>query len=207
MKIGYQRVSTLDQNLVLQTDALTKDGCEKIFTDTISGSKTDRPGLAQALAYARPGEDTLVVWKLDRLGRSLPHLLEVIAMLDDRGIGFRSLTESLDTTTPGGRLLFHIMGALAQFERDLIKERTSAGLEAARSRGKKGGRPSKLTPQQKALLFQLANERDASGQYKHERKDLLHTFKISEPTYYRIMWEMRKPPVSERQASDASSSV
>jgi hypothetical protein len=123
MLIGYARVSTQDQTLNLQKDALQKAGCGTMFTDTISGAKAERPGLDQALAYVRPG-DTLVVWRLDRLGRSLKHLIETITMLHDRQIGFKSITENIDTTTSGGKLIFHIFGALAEFERDIIKERT-----------------------------------------------------------------------------------
>src|SRR6266699_5490211 len=140
MLIGYARVSTLEQTLDLQKDALTKAECSKIFTDTISGAKTERKGLDEALSFLREG-DTLVVWKLDRLGRSLNHLIEIITALESKKIGFKSLTESIDTTTPGGKLIFHIFGALAQFERDLIRERTNAGLAAARARGRRGGHP------------------------------------------------------------------
>ncbi len=123
MLVGYARVSTLDQKLDLQLDALRAAGCARLQTDVASGASTVRPGLDEAVRYPRPG-DTLVVWKLDRLGRSLPHLIETIQALDERGIGFRSLHEHLDTTTPGGRLIFHLFGALAEFERDLIRERT-----------------------------------------------------------------------------------
>src|SRR5438874_1441719 len=140
MLIGYARVSTQDQTLNLQRDALEKIGCSKIFTDTISGSTTERKGLDEALQFLREG-DTLVVWRLDRLGRTLKHLIETITDLSKRQIGFKSLTESIDTTTSGGKLIFHIFGALAEFERDLIRERTKAGLAAARARGRKGGRP------------------------------------------------------------------
>ena len=133
--IGYARVSTTDQDLALQLDALAKVGCTRIFEDTASGAKAERPGLAAALSFAREG-DILTVWKLDRLGRSLSHLIETVSALKARGVGFRSLTESIDTTTPGGRLVFHIFGALGQFERDLIRERTRAGLEAAAARGR-----------------------------------------------------------------------
>jgi DNA invertase Pin-like site-specific DNA recombinase len=128
--IGYARVSTAEQDTALQTDALRKAGCERVFEDTASGAKADRPGLADALAYLRDG-DVLAVWRLDRLGRSMPHLIETIGALEARGVGFRSLTEAIDTTTPGGRLIFHVFGALGQFERDLIRERTKAGLTAA----------------------------------------------------------------------------
>jgi Resolvase, N terminal domain len=135
MLIGYARISTFDQTLALQQDALTAAGCEHIYTDTVSGSVTNRPGLTQALSHLRSG-DTLVVWRLDRLGRSLPHLIETVRQLQDRGVGFRSLQEHIDTTTSGGKLVFHVFGALAEFERDLIRERTHAGLVAARARGR-----------------------------------------------------------------------
>lgn len=143
--IGYARVSTSEQNPALQRDALHRAGCERMFEDMVSGARTERPGLAEALAYLRRG-DTLVVWKLDRLGRSMAHLIETVRDLDQRGVGFRSLTEGVDTTTPGGTLVFHIFGALAQFERDLIRERTAAGLKAAEARGRKGGRKPVVTP-------------------------------------------------------------
>lgn len=143
-QIGYARVSTPDQDTALQRDALQVAGCTRLFEDHASGARTDRPGLAQALAYVREG-DVLVVWKLDRLGHSLPHLLETVTALERRGVGFRSLTEAIDTTTPGGRLVFHLFGALGQFERDLIRERTRAGLAAAAARGRKGGRKPVVT--------------------------------------------------------------
>lgn len=145
--VGYARVSTTDQDPALQRDALASAGCVRVFTDTASGAKDDRAQLRAALDYLRPG-DTLVVWRLDRLGRSLPHLINTIADLDKRDVGFRSLTEAIDTTTSGGRLLFGIMAALAEFERQLIRERTVAGLQAAAARGRRGGRPSALTPVQ-----------------------------------------------------------
>src|SRR5919206_528319 len=145
MLIGYARVSTQDQTLDLQLDALKKAGCEKFYTDTASGAKADREGLEEAINYARE-DDILVVWRLDRLGRSLRHLIEMITLLNGRKIGFRSLTENIDTTTSGGKLVFHIFGALAEFERDIIRERTTAGLEAARARGRFGGRRSVMTP-------------------------------------------------------------
>jgi DNA invertase Pin-like site-specific DNA recombinase len=147
MLIGYARVSTHDQTLNLQQDALQKAGCSKIFTDTASGAKTERKGLDNALNYVRKG-DTFVVWRLDRLGRSLPHLIATMTDLEERGIGFKSLIENIDTTTSGGKLIFHIFGALAEFERDIIRERTQAGLLAARARGRKGGRPHALTDRQ-----------------------------------------------------------
>ena len=144
MLIGYARVSTQDQNPALQIDALTKAGCERIFEEKASGAQRDRPELKAAIQYARTG-DTLIVWKLDRLARSMKQLIETVETLDGQGIGFRSLTEAVDTTTAGGKLVFHIFGALAEFERSIIRERTSAGLTAARARGKVGGRPSSLS--------------------------------------------------------------
>ena len=144
-QLGYARVSTLDQDPTLQLDALAAVGCAKVFEDRASGARADRPGLRQALDYVRDG-DVLIVWKLDRLGRSLPHLIETVAALEKRGVGFRSLTEAIDTTTPGGRLVFHLFAALGQFERDLIQERTRAGLAAAAARGRKGGRKPVVVP-------------------------------------------------------------
>lgn len=142
--VGYARVATTEQDAVLQHDALTEAGCSRIFTDTASGAIAERPQLAAALDHLRSG-DILVVWRLDRLGRSLRHLIETVEGLEQRGIGFRSLPESIDTTTPGGRLIFHVFGALAEFERELIRERTMAGLAAARARGRVGGRPPAMT--------------------------------------------------------------
>lgn len=143
--IGYARVSTVEQSLALQRDALKGVGCDVLFEDHASGAKAERRGLAEALSYLRRG-DTLVVWKLDRLGRSMAHLIDTVRGLEARGVGFRSLTEGIDTTTPSGTLIFHIFGALAQFERDLIRERTGAGLKAAEERGRKGGRKPVVTP-------------------------------------------------------------
>ena len=177
MLVGYARVSTADQTLDLQLDHLRAAGCEQVYTDIISGAKTARPGLDDALRYLRLG-DQLVVWKLDRLGRSLPHLIATVQALDERGIGFRSLTESIDTTTPGGRLIFHIFGSLAQFERDLIRERTNAGLTAARARGRVGGRPQKLSAAKK----QMAQTLYESGQSIQAICTMLG---ISRPTLYR----------------------
>jgi DNA invertase Pin-like site-specific DNA recombinase len=143
-KIGYARVSTLDQNLALQQDALKEAGCETIFIEQMSGAVTDRPALREALDYARSG-DTLIVWKLDRLARSMKQLIETIEGLRLRGVGFRSVTEAIDTTTAQGVLVFHMFSALAEFERALIRERTRAGLAAAKRAGRTGGRPAKLT--------------------------------------------------------------
>jgi DNA invertase Pin-like site-specific DNA recombinase len=144
MFIGYARVSTDEQDTRLQIDALKRAGCEKIYEERASGSRTDRPELNKALAHGRKG-DVVIVWKLDRLGRSLPHLIDTVHNLEERKVGFRSLTDNIDTTTASGRMFFHMMGALAQFERDLIRERTMAGLKAARERGNVGGRPRKLS--------------------------------------------------------------
>jgi DNA invertase Pin-like site-specific DNA recombinase len=155
MLVGYARVSTQDQNLDLQLDALNEIGCENIFTEKASGAQRERPELIAALNYMRKG-DTLVVWKLDRLARSLKQLIETVEKLEARGMGLRSLTEAIDTTTSGGRLIFHIFGSLAEFERSIIKERTLAGLSAARRLGRRGGRPSALKAEDlvaaKALL-------------------------------------------------------
>ncbi len=140
MLVGYARVSTTEQSPELQRDALEGAGCKEVFWESGSGAKADRPGLKKALDYMREG-DVLVVWKLDRLGRSLKDLIEIVNALQQRGIGFKSLTEQVDTTTSGGRLVFHIFGALAEFEREVIRERTQAGLAAARARGRRGGRP------------------------------------------------------------------
>lgn len=147
MLIGYARVSTADQDLALQIDALTKAGCERIFTDKASGAKADRPGLADALEYARGG-DALVIWKLDRLGRSIRGLIDLAAGLSSREVDFRSLTDGFDTATPSGRLLFHILASVAEMERELIKERTIAGLAAVRAKGGSGGgRKAAMTPE------------------------------------------------------------
>ena len=167
--IGYARVSTTDQDLALQLDALAKAGCARIFEDKASGAKADRPWLAAALCFVRQG-DILTVWKLDRLGRSLPHLIETVNALEARGVTFRSLTEAIDTTTPGGRLVFHIFGALGQFERDLIRERTRAGLEAAAVRGRQGGRKPVVTEEKlrraQTLLTQGLTVREAAARVK-----------------------------------------
>ena len=153
MKIGYARVSTKDQSLNLQTDVLKKAGCELIFTETASGAKTDRIELAKLLSQVRKG-DIVVVYKLDRLGRSLKHLLEVVAQLNSKQVGVQSISDAIDTTTPQGRLFFNISACFAEFERDLIRERTKSGLEAARARGRKGGRRQGMTKEaeQKAIL-------------------------------------------------------
>ena len=161
--LGYARVSTTEQDPALQHDALAAAGCYRVFTDVASGAKADRPALGQLLDQLRPG-DTLVVWRLDRLGRSLPDLIETVRGLEARGVGFRSLQESIDTTTPGGRLIFHIFGSLAEFERELIRERTLAGLAAARSRGRRGGRPTVMTPA-KLRIAQRMRQADRPESY------------------------------------------
>lgn len=183
MLIGYARVSTQDQTLNLQKDALDKIGCVKIFTDTISGATTERKGLDEALGYVREG-DTLVVWRLDRLGRSLKHLIETITDLNNRKIGFKSITENIDTTTSGGKLVFHIFGALAEFERDIIKERTRAGVQAARARGRLGGRPKAKTlntPKKVAMAQSLINDKTNSID------EICKTLGISRATLYRYI--------------------
>ncbi|MCA0406032.1 MAG: recombinase family protein [Proteobacteria bacterium] len=178
MLVGYARVSTTDQDHALQVDALKAAGCEKIFTETASGAQRDRPELLAALDYMREG-DTLVVWKLDRLARSMSHLISTIEMLEKRSVGFRSLTEAMDTTTAIGKFFFHFFGALAEFERSLIRERTMAGLRAAKARGAISGRPRKFTDADlvaaKALL--------ADG--KLTVRDVAKHIGVSEATLYR----------------------
>src|SRR5256886_5121906 len=190
MLIGYARVSTQDQTLNLQKDALEKLGCIKIFTDTASGTKTERNGLEEALEYVREG-DTLVVWRLDRLGRSLKHLIETITKLNNRKIGFKSIQESIDTTTSGGKLIFHIFGALAEFERDIIRERTNAGLQAARARGRLGGRPkAKMldTPKKVALAQSLYDNRN------NTIDEICRTLNVSRATLYRYIQTAKASP-------------
>jgi DNA invertase Pin-like site-specific DNA recombinase len=183
MQIGYARVSTADQTLSLQHDALTAAKCAPIYTDTMSGTTDRRPGLEQALSHLRAG-DTLVVWRLDRLGRSLKHLIETIHDLEQRGVGFRSLTENIDTTTPGGKLIFHIFGSLAEFERALIIERTQAGLVAARARGRKGGRPQGSV---RYDLKKLALAQQLYAEHKHSVADICKTLAIPRTTFYRYL--------------------
>src|SRR5512144_2107479 len=178
MRIGYARVSTLDQNLDLQEDALKAAGCEKIYTDKAGGTRAERPGLERALADLRAG-DRLVVWKLDRLGRSLRHLIETVTALQARKVGFCSLQESIDTTTSGGKLIFHVFGALAEFERDLVRERTQAGLRAARARGRQGGRPRSLDARK------LAQARSLHQDPANTIADICATLGISRATFYR----------------------
>jgi DNA invertase Pin-like site-specific DNA recombinase len=188
MLIGYARVSTSEQTLNLQKDALEKIGCVKIFSDVVSGAKAEREGLHEALEYVRAG-DTLVVWRLDRLGRSLKHLIEAITKLNNRKIGFKSITENIDTTTSGGKLVFHIFGALAEFERDIIRERTNAGLSAARSRGRLGGRPKAKTldsPKKVALAQSLYDNK------YNTIEEICKTLHISRATLYRYIQTKEK---------------
>src|ERR687886_736513 len=180
MLIGYARVSTDEQNLDLQLSALKQAGCEQIYTDKVSGTKAVRPGLEKAFSHLRPG-DTFVVWRLDRLGRSLRHLIDTVTELQDQEIGFKSVTEAIDTTTSGGKLVFHIFGALAEFEREIIRERTKAGLEAARARGRKGGPKHKLTPKQVEILRQLYKDKS------HSLEEICDSFGISRITLWRYV--------------------
>lgn len=177
MKIGYARVSTADQSLSAQLDMLHAAGCERIYEEVASGARQDRPKLSELMSALRKG-DTLVVTKMDRVARSLTHLITLAADLKQRGIEFQSLSEAIDTSTPGGTLVFHILGAIGEFERDLIRERTSAGLKAARQRGRVGGRPRKMTQEK----IQAAKELLKSGV---PVKDVADTFGISVPTLFR----------------------
>jgi len=180
MKIGYARVSTRDQEAHLQTDAMTEAGCERIFEEKASGAQRDRPELHRAIEYLRPG-DVLIVWKLDRLARSLRQLIETVEDLQERGIGFISLTEGIDTTSPGGKLVFHIFGALAEFEREMIRERTKAGLKAAKGRGRKLGRPAVLSDAQ----IEMARAMRATG--KHSMPEIAKQLGVSRATLYRVL--------------------
>jgi DNA invertase Pin-like site-specific DNA recombinase len=182
MLIGYARVSTDDQNLDLQRDALRTAGCEKIYEDCISGAKVARPGLAVALEVARSC-DVLVVWRLDRLGRSLHDLIVLAKQLDGAGIGLMSLQEKIDTSSSGGKLIFHMFAALAEFERNVIRERTLAGLNAARARGRKGGRPKTLEPAKRQLVVKLYTEK------QHTIVEICRMMGISKPTLYNYLAE------------------
>jgi DNA invertase Pin-like site-specific DNA recombinase len=186
MIFGYARVSTFDQNLELQKDALKKAGCEEIFVEKASGAKADRPALKDLLRKLRPG-DTLIVWKLDRLGRSLQHLIESVNKLEKNGMAFKSLTESIDTTTPNGKLIFHIFGALAEFERGLIAERTRAGLASARERGRKGGRKKGLSDESKLIAVTAKALYENSQENKMSTQDIADRLGISRPTLYKYL--------------------
>ena len=190
MLIGYTRVSTDDQNMDLQLDALRKAGCEKIYSDQLSGGLSERPGLTMALEILRPG-DTLVIWRLDRLGRSLKDLIHLVEQLEKKTIGLKSIQEHLDTTTAGGRLIFHLFGALAEFERNLIKERTRAGVNAARARGRQGGRPRLLEPKKRDLAIRLYEER------KHSVAELCGMMGISKSTLYNYLAEYTSDATSK----------
>ncbi len=184
MFVGYARVSTQDQNFDLQINALEKSGCDRIYKEKASGVKSERKALNEALDYLRPG-DTLVVWRLDRLGRSLKQLIELINELKKREVGFKSLVESIDTTTPAGKFFFHITGAFAELERNLIRERTKAGLESARARGRKGGRPKALDPEAFEMALHLYNGK------KTTVSNICKRFKISKRTFYRYLEDNR----------------
>ncbi|GAA1993606.1 recombinase family protein [Terrabacter lapilli] len=178
--VGYARVSTLEQDAALQRDALQSAGCQRIFTDTASGKLEHRPALDAMLDQLRPG-DTVVVWRLDRLGRSLRHLIDTVQTLESRGVAFHSLTENIDTSTPGGKLIFHVFGALAEFERDLIRERTMAGLAAARARGRSGGRPTVWTPEK------LRVARDMYESKEHDIAAIARVVGVSRASVYRAL--------------------
>lgn len=187
MLIGYARVSTDDQNLDLQNDALSAAGCERIYRDKASGAKAERPGLRSAFEEIRAG-DTLVVWRLDRLGRSLKDLIARAEELERRGAGLKSLHESIDTNSSGGRLVFHMFGALAEFEKNLVRERTQAGLEAARSRGRQGGRRKILNAEQRRHVVELYRSR------QHTVKEICQLMGISKPTLYAYVEEFSDGP-------------
>ncbi|WP_084685663.1 recombinase family protein [Methylotuvimicrobium alcaliphilum] len=200
MFVGYARVSTADQNLDLQQDALLAAKCGRIFTDTASGAKAQRPGLIEALQCCRPG-DTLVVWKLDRLGRSLPHLVETVRDLIAREVGFKSLQENIDTTTSGGKLIFHIFASLAEFERDIIRERTHAGLSSARARGRKGGRPKGVDEKKRKAALALKKDPGRSV------KEICDILGISRNTYYKYTQsedKLAEAPQKIQQSEDSA---
>ncbi len=180
MLFGYARVSTDDQNLNLQKDALKEIGCERIFEDTVSGAKVERTGLTALMNALRAG-DTVVIWRLDRLGRSLKNLIELVETLETAQVGLRSLQENIDTTSSGGKLIFHLFCALAEFERNLVRERTQAGLIAARARGRMGGRPKRLDPVKRALTLKLYHERH------HTIDEICQMMGISKSTLYNYL--------------------
>lgn len=179
MRIAYARVSTEDQTLDLQIDALKKDGCETIYQEHASGKSAARPELENCLKALREG-DSLVVWRLDRLGRNLADLVRIVTDLEGRGVGFVSLTEQINTTSPSGKLVFHLFASLAEFERNLIKERTQAGLKAARARGRVGGRPGKLTGKDLAMAKALMSDRS------NDVGDIAKRFGVHRSTLYRL---------------------
>jgi DNA invertase Pin-like site-specific DNA recombinase len=202
--IGYARVLTGDQDLALQLDALKAAGCARCFSDTASGSIAERPQLNYALEELRDGEDTLVVWRLDRLGRSLRHLIELVGELERRQLGFRSLTEGIDTTSSSGRLVFHIFAAIAEFERQLIAERTRAGLQAARARGRLGGRPTTITE------YKLLVAREMLDGGQHTMGQIAATIGVSRATLYRHLDRSRtasSPPARAAPSAALSAAV
>ena len=191
MLVGYARVSAEAQGLDLQNDALREAGCERLYSDVGSGAKVDRPGLRDALEYVRAG-DTLVVWRMDRLGRSMSHLIEVVSRLDREDVGFRSLQEKVDTTSTGGKLVFHLFGALAEFERELIRERTRAGLQAAKVRGRSGGRRKRLTADQVRQATKLLGDPECNV------AEVCRTFGVHRTTLYRNVRDYRSLEESKR---------
>lgn len=191
MLVGYARVSTQDQNLDLQITALKEAGCQKIFTEKASVAQRDRPELMAAMSYVRSGEDVLVVWKLDRLARSLKQLIETVEKLEAQHIGMLSLTESINTTTSGGRLIFHIFASLAKFERSIIRERTTAGLRAAKQNGRIGGRPSALKEKDLAVARTLLQDASITVE------DIAKRMQVAPSTLYRYFQGGRSAIISE----------
>jgi DNA invertase Pin-like site-specific DNA recombinase len=185
MQIGYARVSTDDQNLDLQRDALQQAGCERVFEDTASGAKAERIGLVALMEILRAG-DTVVIWRMDRLGRSLKDLIALVERLEAVGVGLRSLQEKIDTTSSGGRLVFHLFGALAEFERNLIRERTQAGLTAARARGRHGGRKKRLDPAKQKIALRLYHER------QHTVEEICRMMGVGRSTLYNYLNEAER---------------
>lgn len=196
MLIGYARVSTAEQSLALQQDALAKAGCDRVYSDVASGALDERAGLTAALDYVRAG-DTLVVWRLDRLGRSLKQLIERETHLDERQVGFRSLTEAIDTTTTGGKLVFHVFGTLAEFELQLVRARTVAGLAAARARGRMGGRPRIMTP------VQVEAARKLLADPNRPIAEVCTAMRVSKATLYRYMPAGARPTAAAPMAAPA----
>jgi DNA invertase Pin-like site-specific DNA recombinase len=185
MQIGYARVSTDDQHLDLQRDALRQAGCERVFEDTASGAKAERVGLAALMEVLRPG-DTVVIWRMDRLGRSLKDLIALVERLEAVGVGLHSLQEKIDTTSSGGRLVFHLFGALAEFERNLVRERTQAGLTAARARGRHGGRKKRLDPAKQKIALRLYHER------QHTVEEICRMMGVGRSTLYNYLNEAER---------------
>jgi DNA invertase Pin-like site-specific DNA recombinase len=183
--IGYARVSTYEQSLDLQIDALEQIGCKKIYADKVSGAKAERLELSKLKESLREGE-IVVVWKLDRMSRSLRDLIDLVRFFESKGVGFRSITENIDTTTPSGKLIFHIFGSMAEFERDLIRERTLAGLATARARGRNGGRPRSTTKNQDEMIWKMYQDKNI------EIKTITETFNISKTKLYKVVKAMKE---------------